>query len=166
VFEYALLLVFPAAMAFAGAMDLLTMTIPNRISIVLACAFFIAAPLAGLTPEQWANHFAAAGIVLVAGIGMFAIGWLGGGDAKLMTVAALWIGLADLVVYMAVVTILGGILALAILAYRRLPATALPGPTWAMKLHETGTGMPYGLAIAGAALWIYPETMWFAALAN
>ena len=33
--EYAVLLVFPAAMAFAGAMDLFTMTIPNRISIVL-----------------------------------------------------------------------------------------------------------------------------------
>jgi prepilin peptidase CpaA len=166
VFEYALLLVFPAAMAFAGAMDLLTMTIPNRISVALVVAFLVAAPLAGLSGEAWMSHLAAAALVLAAGIGMFAVGWLGGGDAKLMTAAALWIGLDDLLVYITLMAILGGALALLILAYRRLPATALPGPGWAMRLHESGTGMPYGLAIAGAALWLYPQTFWFQALAS
>ena len=166
VFEYALLLVFPAAMAFAGAMDLLTMTIPNRISIALGLAFLVAAPLAGLSAEAWVSHLSAAGLVLAAGIVMFALGWLGGGDAKLMTAAALWIGFDDLLVFVTLMAILGGILALAILAYRRLPVGALPGPGWAMRLHATGTGMPYGLAIAGAALWIYPQTLWFSALGS
>jgi prepilin peptidase CpaA len=53
-----------------------------------------------------------------------------------------------------------------ILVFRQLPVTALPGPEWALRLHKSGTGIPYGLAIAGAALWIYPRTAWFAAFAT
>jgi prepilin peptidase CpaA len=166
VLETALLLIFPAAMAFAGAMDLLTMTIPNRISVALAGAFAFAAYKAGLPLDVVAAHLGAAALVLALGIVMFALGWLGGGDAKLMSAAALWIGLGDmLIAYFAVVAVLGGVLALAILAYRKLPIAALPGPDWALNLHRSGTGIPYGLAIAGAALWIYPQTVWFKAFA-
>lgn len=164
VLDTAILLVFPAAMAFAGAMDLLTMNIPNRVSIVLAVAFFVAAAMAGFPLETIAAHVGAGALVLAAAIALFAAGWLGGGDGKLMAAAALWIGFDDLVPYFAMVAILGGVLALSILAYRQLPAAALPGPDWALRLHRAGTGIPYGLAIAGAALWIYPKTAWFAAL--
>ena len=154
-------------MAFAGALDLLTMTIPNRISVALAAAFAFAAYRAGLPFDVVAAHVGAAALVLVIGIVFFAFGWLGGGDAKLMTVAALWIGYGDtLITYFALVAVLGGALALAILAYRRFPATALPGPDWAMNLHRRGSGIPYGLAIAGGALWIYPYTVWFAAFTS
>lgn len=164
--EYPLLLVFPAVMVFAGAMDLLTMTIPNRISITLAGLFLIAAPLAGLSLDEFAMSIAAALLVLTIGIGMFAMGWLGGGDAKLLSVAALWVGFDNLLVYFTQVAILGGVLAVLILVYRRLPAGALPGPDWALRLHQQGSGIPYGLAIAGAALWIYPHTTWFTAFAG
>ncbi len=162
--EIALLLIFPAAMAFAGALDLLTMTIPNRISVALAVAFAFAAYRAGLPLDVVAAHVGAAALVLVIGIVFFAFGWLGGGDAKLMSVAALWIGYGDvLITYFALVTILGGALSLAILAYRRFPVAALPGPDWVLNLHKSGSGIPYGLAIAGGALWIYPQTVWFKA---
>lgn len=165
--EIVLLLIFPAAMAFAGALDLLTMTIPNRISVALVVAFAFAAFQAGLPLDAVAAHMGAAALVLAVGIIFFACGWLGGGDAKLMTVAALWIGYGEiLVAYFAIVAALGGVLALALLAYRRLPAAALPAPEWALNLHKTGSGMPYGLAIAGGALWIYPQTIWFAAFGH
>jgi prepilin peptidase CpaA len=164
VLELALLLIFPAAMAFAGALDLLTMTIPNRISVALTAVFAFAAYRAGLPLDVVAAHLGAAALVLAVGIVFFACGWLGGGDAKLMTVAALWIGYGEiLVAYFAVMAVLGGALALAILAYRRFPAAALPGPDWALNLHKSGSGIPYGLAIAAAALWIYPQTVWFKA---
>lgn len=167
-FESPLFLAFPAAMTFAGAMDLLTMTIPNRISIALAAAFVVAAAVAGLTVEQLAMHLAAFALVLVIGIAMFAAGWLGGGDAKLMAVAGLWIGFDNLLDYFTQVALLGGVLAILILAYRRTPATSLPVavPPWAERLHKQGGGMPYGIAIAGAALWIYPKTPWFSALSG
>lgn len=161
--EYPLWLIFPAVMAFAGAMDLLTMTIPNRISIGLTAAFLVAAPLAGLSLHDFGLHVASGLLVLTVGIGMFAMGWLGGGDAKLMSAAALWVGYENLLVYFTEVAVLGGVLAIAILAYRRIPAAAFPCPEWALRLHQQGGGIPYGLAIAGGALWIYPSTPWFTA---
>ena len=161
--EYPLLLVFPVAMVFAGAFDLLTMTIPNRISLGLVAAFCIAAPLAGLPLEAILWHCAVGAGVLAAGIFLFTMGWIGGGDAKLLAAASLWIGFDNFVMYLAQVAVLGGVLALAIIAYRRLPIRALPLPEWALRLHRQGTGIPYGLAIAGAALKIYPQTAWFTA---
>ena len=165
-FEYPLLLallVFPVAMAFAGAMDLLTMTIPNRISLALLAAFLVAAPLTGMPVSVFLSHVAVGTAVLAAGIAMFAFGWMGGGDAKLLAAAALWIGFDNLAMYLAQVAILGGVLAILLLAYRRFPMDGWPLPGWALRLHGQGTGIPYGLAIAGAALKIYPETAWFSA---
>jgi prepilin peptidase CpaA len=167
VLEYPLLLVFPAAMAFAAASDLLTMTIPNRVSLLLVAVFLLVAPLAGLTwPAVLANHFAAGGLVLLVGIGMFALGWLGGGDAKILAAAALWLGLDHLLPFLTQTAIFGGLLALSILAYRRFPAAEMRLSDWALRLHKPGGGIPYGVAIGAAALAVYPATPWFAAFAS
>jgi hypothetical protein len=85
--HYALLLTFPAIMAFAGSIDLLTMTIPNRVSLALVAAFPVAAALIGMDWTTFASHLGAGALMLVVGIGMFARGWLGGGDAKLLAAA-------------------------------------------------------------------------------
>jgi prepilin peptidase CpaA len=166
VFEYALLLVFPAAMAFAGAMDLFTMTIPNRVSLAMVVAFFVAAPFTGLSLGAVASHAGAGMMMLVIGFGMFTLGWLGGGDAKLLAAAALWIGFDQLLGYLVLVTAAGGMLAMAILTYRSLtPPLWLCGQAWAVRLHDRSSGIPYGIALAVAGLWIYPSTSWFATLA-
>lgn len=157
-FEYVLLLVFPAVMAFAGAMDLLTMTIPNRISVGLVAAFLLAAPLLGLSPEQFAMHVAAGLLVLMAGILLFAIGGFGGGDAKLLAAGALWIGFDQLLAFLVLTTVCGGLLAVAILFYRKLPLLGVYAPDWAIRLHKPGGGIPYGVAIAGSALLVFPVT--------
>jgi prepilin peptidase CpaA len=164
--EYLLLLAFPAAMVFAGAMDLLTMTIPNRISLFLVAAFAVAAPLAGLSIHDILVHLAAGSAVLAIGIVLFSLGWLGGGDAKLMAAAALWFGTDNLVMYFAQVAVFGGVLAVAILLYRRIPVPAIPVPAWAERLHQKNCGIPYGIAIAAAALKMYPNTPWFTAFSS
>jgi prepilin peptidase CpaA len=167
VIEYPLLLIFPAAMAFAGAMDLLTMTIPNRISIALVAAFLIMAPVAGLGWSGILVHLAAGGLVLLAGIAMFAAGWMGGGDAKLLAAAALWLGFDLLLPYFAQVAVLGGVLAVSLLAFRAasfIPFATLP--PWAERLRERSCGIPYGIAIGGAALLVYPQTPWFVAFST
>lgn len=162
VIEYAIILVFPAAMAFAGAMDLLTMTIPNRISIVLVAAFAVAAAMMGIGWWALASHVGAGLLMLVIGIGMFALGWLGGGDAKLLAAAALWLGFEHLLPYLLLVAIAGGALSIAILAYRRMaPPLWLARQDWAMKLHGAKAGIPYGIAIAAAGLHVFPSTIWF-----
>ncbi len=165
-FEYPLLFVFPLAMAYAAASDLLTMTIPNRISLMLIAAFLVLAPLSGMSWQIFGQHLATGAAVLTIGIVLFSMGIFGGGDAKLLAAASLWLGVDHLGPFMGYVAIIGGILCTVILAYRRIPAEALSLPGWAARLHSPKTGVPYGIAISGAALMIYPKTPLYMALVS
>lgn len=155
---YSLLLVFPAVMIFAALSDLFTLTIPNRLSIILVAVFFPLAFLVGLPLEAVGMHVLAGFGVLVVGFILFATGTFGGGDAKLMAAASLWLGIAPLQHFFIYVALIGGALAVGILLYRRLPEAAIVGPDWALRLHEKKTGIPYGIAISGAALMSFPTT--------
>lgn len=158
--EYPLLLVFPIAMVFAAAMDLMTMTIPNRISLALVAGFLLLAPFSALGLKYiLVNHVLIGVAVLAIGIAMFSAGLMGGGDAKLIAAGALWIGYERLLEYVLSISIAGGVLALAILVYRQyVPSSAIARPDWAARLHQQGTGIPYGIAIAAAALLTFPTT--------
>jgi prepilin peptidase CpaA len=166
VLEYPLLFVFPFGMAFAAASDLLTMRIPNRLSVGLCAAFLLLAPVAGLSWQEILSHLGVGAAMLLVGIALFSVGWIGGGDAKLLAAASLWLGYEPMLLFVGYVTLFGGALALAILAYRSVPAGALPLPGWAVRLHAKGEAMPYGVAIAAGALAVYPSTQWFAAFAG
>lgn len=158
-----LLLLFPAAMAFAGAMDLFTMTIPNRVPLVLVASFVCLAPFAGFSWVQAGYHAGVGLAALAVGILCFARGWVGGGDAKLFAAAALWFGPTHVLQYLLVASVIGGALTLFVLIARRLPLPAgLARQGWLARLHDTGEGVPYGVALAGAALIVYPQTMWMA----
>lgn len=165
--EYPLLLVFPLAMALAGVMDLMTFTIPNRVSLALIAGFLAAAALTGMPWPMFLSHLGAGLIMLLAGFLMFSRGWIGGGDAKLMAAASLWLGFDSLLVYLVWTALLGGGLALLLLTYRRLlPPLWLARQTWAMRLHDPKEGIPYGIALAGAGLLVYPSTDWMTAFAG
>ncbi len=158
------LVLFPAAMAFAASSDLVAMTISNRVSLTLVGGFIILALLGGMSAPDVASHVIAAGLVLVAAFGGFARGWIGGGDAKLAAATALWLGADHLMDYMLYASIFGGALTLMLLQFRMLPLPApLARQPWIMRLHEKGGGMPYGIALAAAALVVYPHSGWFAA---
>ena len=165
--ELAVLTVLPGAVAFAAAMDLFTMTIPNRISAVLVVAFFPLAALAGLNAWQVVDHVGAGVLVLALGIILFIPGWFGGGDAKLMAAIALWIGPDALVPYFIYAAVTGGFIAMAILSARSVPLPRLLlGEAWALRLHRQDAGIPYGLALAAGALMVYPQTVWFTGVAH
>ena len=160
--EFLCLCVFPGAMAFAGSMDLVTMTIPNRISIFLVAAFAILAPFVGLTAVQLAEHLASGMAMLAIGIFMFWRGWIGGGDAKIFATVALWFGFDYLGDFAMLSAIAGGVLTIGLLAFRRLPLPKLAhSQAWLVHLHHPRTGVPYGIAMAAAALMVYPSTPWF-----
>jgi prepilin peptidase CpaA len=166
-FELACLFAFPAAMAFAGAMDLFSMTIPNKISLALIGAFFVAAPLAGLSLEAISWHVAAGLLVLAITVAMFFMGWIGGGDAKLTAAVALWVGFDLVLTYVVWASFLGGALSIAILAFRNLPlpAFAVKQP-WIARLHAPRGGIPYGIALSIAGVLVYPETAIYSALSS
>jgi prepilin peptidase CpaA len=158
------LTLFPAVMAFAACSDLLTMTIANRVSLILAGGFVLLAVMAGMSPIDIGWHFAAGGAVLVATFVMFSCGWIGGGDAKLAAATALWLGFAHLFDYLVYASLLGGALTLALIQFRMLPLPSpLVGRVWIERLHRRGGGVPYGIALAAAALLIYPHTPWMTA---
>ncbi len=160
-FDMILVLVFPALVAFAGASDLLTMTIPNRVPLALAAGFLCLAPFAGLGAADMAVHGAVAAAALAAGILCFSQGWVGGGDAKLFAAVALWFGPAHLFEYGLVVALLGGGLTLVLLFGRMVPLPAgLARQAWLARLHDPGSGIPYGIALAAGAMLVYPETPW------
>ena len=164
-YDVAILTVFPAAVAFAGAMDLFTMTIPNRISLMLLVAFVVLAPFAGLGPWQVAHHFGAGLTVLAVGILLFIPGWIGGGDAKLAAAIALWVGFENLFPYLFFVALAGGMLAAAFSAFRGMPLSRMiVAEPWAVRLHSRDGGLPYGIALASGALCVYPHTAWFTGL--
>jgi prepilin peptidase CpaA len=141
------------------------MTIANRVSLVLIGGFVLLAALCGLSGAELASHAGAAGVVLVAAFVCFACGWIGGGDAKLAAATALWLGFGHLFDYLVYASILGGALTLAIVQFRHLPLPhVLVGRTWAERLHRPGGGVPYGIALAAAALLIYPQTEWMTAI--
>jgi prepilin peptidase CpaA len=159
------LLLFPALIAFAASSDLLTMTISNRISLALAGGFVALAALNGLNLHDIAMHIGAGALVLAAGFTCFAFGWIGGGDAKLAAATALWFGFSYLLDYLVYASLFGGALTLLLIQFRLLP---LPAPLarhqWIMRLHEKGGGVPYGIALAAAALVVYPKTGWMSAI--
>ena len=90
--ELAIITIFPLAMLLSASMDLMTMTIPNKISLALVAGFFVLAPFVGLSWPEFGLHIAMAFGLLVIGMGMFAMGWIGGGDAKLFAATGLWLG--------------------------------------------------------------------------
>lgn len=158
------LVVFPALMAFAASSDLLTMTISNRLSLALSAAFLAMALFTGMPLQVIGMHVLAAAIVLTIGFIFFAQGWIGGGDAKLVAATALWFGFDHLLDYMIHASIFGGALTLLLLQFRKMPLPALLARQgWIMRLHDMGAGVPYGIALAAAALIVYPKTGWMPA---
>jgi prepilin peptidase CpaA len=99
--------------------------------------------------------------VLVVSFVLFTQGWIGGGDAKLAAATALWFGFDHLLDYLIYASLFGGVLTIALLQFRRWPLPdVLARQGWIERLHERSGGVPYGIALAAAALVIYPHTNW------
>jgi prepilin peptidase CpaA len=167
VYQIAILTVFPIAVIFAAAMDLFSMTIPNRISLALIAGFFCLAPFSGLSLEDIGMHVLAGLLMLVITIGLFSLNFIGGGDAKLASAVALWFGFGDLMEYVFMATMLGGLLSVAFLLFRQVP---LPydwaRAPWIQRLHAPRGGIPYGIALAVAALITYNQSFWLRSVAG
>lgn len=157
--SHLVLLVFMALLLAGAFYDLLTMRIPNYLSIVLAAVFLPAALAAGFDLPTISLHYAAGIGVLAVCFALFAMNWIGGGDAKLAAAIAVWTGpFIPLLEWAILATIFGGVLTLVILAVRRLPLpVALAGQGWLTRLHDRRAGVPYGIALAGAALAMAPS---------
>jgi prepilin peptidase CpaA len=146
---------FTVVMAAAAFEDFRRLVIPNLLPIALCVLWpihFAEAP--SLYGAVAAIGCAAA--VFLGGAVLFARGYLGGGDVKLLSAATLWAGPAGTPSLLLLTGVLGGVLALfllmpfgrqllgmARLLLRQPPLDAERG---------LAVPVPYGVAIAGAAL--------------
>lgn len=152
-------LAFPVLMAYAAASDLLTMRLPNWLTLAVLASFAILAVAFGMPLDQIGVNYACGLAALAVGFALFSFGWIGGGDAKLAAGIAAWLGLQGAVEFLLVSAVLGGALTLLILQMRRWPLPALlQGEAWIARLHDRKEGVPYGVALAAAALHVYPTT--------
>src|ERR1700723_2342298 len=85
-----------AMMAVAATSDLFTMTIANRVSLILLGGFVLLALLTGMSGHDMLIHAGVAAAVLVAAFLCFTRGWIGGGDGKLAPTPALRVGVGHL----------------------------------------------------------------------
>lgn len=165
--ELLVLIVFPGLMALAAASDLVTMTISNWVSIVLVAGFAVLALFMGLSLEAIGLHLLVGFGALVAGFLCFAAGWIGGGDAKLFAASALWFGMQDVLAYALTAAVFGGALTLVLVFFKGAPLPyILYRQFWIYRLNTLEDGIPYGLALAGAGLAVYPQSIWMAHLAG
>jgi len=151
---------FPALVLVAAAKDALSFTIPNWIPLSLMVIFPAAALVSGAPPMTLGLHVAIGVAALVAGMAMFALRWVGGGDAKLFAAVALWLGWPALPTFLFGAAIAGGVLALILISLRSaaLRPLVLLGPPWVNRLAEPGEGVPYGVAIAVGAFAAFPAS--------
>lgn len=141
---------FAVTLIVAMAWDAARLEIPDAASLVLLAGFAAGAAVGGVAWSVVLGHVAAGLAVFAAGAALFYLGVWGGGDAKLAGAMALWLGWDGLAPWLLVVALAGGVVSLAILALRRLPApasAAAGGPLWLRRLRDPNEGVPYGLAL-------------------
>ena len=145
----------------AAFKDATTMTIPNWISLALLSCFFVIIPFAWPGWSEFGTHLFVGLTFFLVGFAMFAFGWLGGGDAKLMAATALWWQWPDAIIYIFYTTVIGAFFGLALMIGRKyIPVSILTSP-WAYKMFKDEKKMPYGLALAAGALLTLPQSQLF-----
>jgi len=155
----ALLVLFSALMAYAALSDILTMTIPNRISLFLIAAFLVGAVAAGMPLAGIGAHLAAGILMLGITFALFSLGIFGGGDPKMAAATALWCGFAGLMDFALVTALAGGVLTAAILLARKVvPQAWAARREWTARLMAPTTGVPYGVALAVAGAMVVPQS--------
>jgi prepilin peptidase CpaA len=148
---FVLLWALPALLIAAAFTDLTSFKIPNILPAAMLALFPIFLVVLAL--------LLAGTVALVIGMVLFAIGGIGGGDAKLFAMTCLWLGWNSLLQYTLVAILFGGVLSVILLTVRRRPLPLfLASQSWAVRLADPKAGVPYGIALAVAAMIVLPDT--------
>lgn len=158
--EALIFVVFPFCMVFSAVSDTLSMTIANRVPLLLLGVFLVVAPLTGMGLADIGTHLAAGALLLTVTFALFAFGGMGGGDAKLIAATGVWMGFGmPLMEYLLTSAIFGGFLTLAILTFRSSALSHIVGQNMFLKnFSEDAKGVPYGIALGLGGLVTYPAS--------
>ncbi|MGB3456489.1 MAG: prepilin peptidase [Litorimonas sp.] len=159
-------LVFALPLLAAACTDFWSMKIPNQISLLLLAGFFVTLPLTWQGVEVLGEHMLVGLVFFVAGFAMFAFGWIGGGDAKLMAAVSIWFGWGDVSDFIFYTTLFGAALGIFLLLGDKMAPIRLRTSEAGMRLFQGGKDMPYGIALAAGGLFVWPTSAIGSALAG
>ena len=165
--------ILPIIIILGAITDIYSYTIPNSFSVILIVGFYIFALCNPIFDWQMIGyHTLTALCVLLLTFIMFSCNVFGGGDAKLLAVSSLWFGYSDTVTYFMVVAIMGGILSLVLMLWRKTKPLKLYtlftpirslyyGPTDDCEIAKPAQIIPYAVAIAVGFFMVLPHSMIF-----
>ena len=145
--RWTVLVLLTLVLGYAAAIDMRERRIPNW-TVLAVAGLYIGWAIVGPS-VSFVGSLAAALIVFMFTVGLYLLKVVGAGDSKLVTVVALFIGLQHLPVFVLMMSVVGGMLALFILAM---------SPRRVLVIIQTrgqvgfGRSVPYGVAIALAAV--------------
>lgn len=145
-FKLGLTVLLALLLIWAAVTDLKSRIISNRLNIAIAAlapAYWIACDLS-IWPGM-AIQLILAAVVFVVFAFLFAQGWMGGGDVKLLVALALWFPPLAVMSMLVLMALLGGGVTIMTVVHHRM-TRRLGQPE-----------IPYGVAIALAALWLVGE---------
>lgn len=160
-YETLILSVFPLMVMAAGISDFFTFKIPNWLNALIALSVIPFVVYLGMPLEVFAWHVVAGLLFFVIGLGLFAGGLIGGGDAKMLAACALWIGWDRLMEFGVITVLAGGALVMAMTAWQFLSTRKDAGLlAWAKSFLGKQPQLPYGIAIAAGSIVVFPGTWW------
>jgi len=146
---------FVGLVLLAAAIDVRSLTIPNRVTLAIA-GVYPAYAFAASGPVDPIMSAGLAALILLLGFVLFSLRLCGGGDAKLIAAISLWAGPAHVLSFALLTALAGGGMALILWVHHRFKRAATPG-----SILITGTDpdfaktpMPYGAAMAVGALYV------------
>jgi prepilin peptidase CpaA len=151
---------YAATLCYGCASDIRRLKIPNSVSILVFVLFFVNHSLLA-SPDSITRHFLVGGGTLIFGFGLYAVGFVGAGDIKLISALMLWAGPRDGFDFLVVMTIIGGLFAGLLLILQRSMAIWPPAsrfiPSSRIRSWAKLGIFPYGVAICGAGLILMPS---------
>ena len=156
-----LFFLFATPQLVAALNDANAMKIPNRIPLIVLGAYFLMVPFTWAGFPIFFEHLAVGLTLFAVGFAMFAFGWMGGGDAKLLAATAFWFTWPDAFAYMVYTALFGGALTLFIMLGRSYIPVRVMTSQWAQTMFKDETKIPYGLALAAGAIAVLPTSQIF-----
>jgi prepilin peptidase CpaA len=160
-----LVVLVPWLIILAATSDIFTMTIPNRLVLLLLVLFAVMAWQYALPLSQIGMHIGAFLLVLLVCFVLFALGVMGGGDAKFAAIMALWLGWAHTFEFLFIAALSGGLLtAIFVIAREMLELSDKIRWPFLKRLMNKKKGIPYGVALSLSGLWLFSQSFWLTSL--
>lgn len=153
------------ALAFGGAAawsDFNQLMIPNLYVMLIGVSFIPAFVLTQfLAPDagffgSWKNHLFSGGLIFLITYGLFHFKLIGGGDAKLITIFAFWVGVKGMMPLLFGMALVGGVLAVMTLLFNSKKLSMNQTKSlWITKAQDGAKDVPYGIAIFAGAIFSF-----------